>query len=193
MQASGAFVEQEGPTALRADLVRALALSGWADVACDSAGTLERCCAGVCAVWNGRRGYVAVVVRSLALPRLHRFVYRDRIREESGLAPALAAAVRLAQDLGFVVDAPDFCELEPERQAERLRCWNQLRKTYRWPRYLGLAEDQNALSQLALRPPPPAAAPAEERAVLGRIGIAQRVQSADGTGVDAEGRLLSFF
>ncbi len=191
MQASDSFVEQEGPTALRADLVRALALSGWADVALDDEGPPERACAGICAVWNGRRGYVALVVRSLELPRLRRFVFRDRIRDEAELGPALAQALQLAQRLGFVVDDPDFRELDTERQAERLRCWNQLRKTLRWPRYLGLAEDPAALSQGGLILP--SSPQGDDRAVLGRIGIARLIRSEDGTGIDHEGRLLSFF
>lgn len=192
MQASDAFVEQEGPTALRADLVRALALSGWADIRFEAGGEMERCCAGVCAVWNGRRGYVALVVRSLERPRLRRFVHRERIREPGDLAPAFEQALTLARSFGFVVDASEFDALDAERQAERMRCWNQMRKTYRWPRYLALAEDTNALSQIGKSPGAAPAAP-QERTVLGRIGVARRVQSEDGIGIGSEGRLLSFY
>ena len=56
------FAQGDGPTALRADLIRALAFS-LQDVEVDMGRGPERARAGLAGVWNGRKGQVVILVR----------------------------------------------------------------------------------------------------------------------------------
>ena len=128
------FSESEGPTALRQDLIRALSLSAGPGQMQGASGA-ESACAALSAVWNGRKGYVAVLVRSLETKTIQRYTYADAIRTELELDGAVDEGLAFAESFGFVMDDPTFVELGPIEQKERLDSWNQLRKTSRYPEF----------------------------------------------------------
>ena len=69
------FAQADGPTALRAELVFALALSlDQAELSLpDGDGPY---CAAMAAVWNGKKGTVAVLLRHLKQPIVIRHVFQ---------------------------------------------------------------------------------------------------------------------
>ncbi len=121
------FQESQGPTALRADIVRTLAFSV-NDVEVDGASGAELSRAGLAAVWNGKRGYVAVLIRSLTRPVVRRFAFTDPLESLNELDLAIENGLGFAADLGFMMDAPVFSELPGSQQEERQKRWNWLRK-----------------------------------------------------------------
>src|SRR5262245_5730269 len=121
------LAKAEGPTALRAELVRALAFSE---------GKIERpgssepvdSVAALASVWNGRKGYVALIVRDVEPARIERWVTENTITSEEALAAATEEAMAFAESLGFVMDNPEFAKLSIFERDQRVHRWNKLRK-----------------------------------------------------------------
>jgi hypothetical protein len=121
------FAKSDGPTALRADLVRALAFSE-AKVARAKDGELIESVAALASVWNGRKGYVALLVRDVEPPRIDRYVTENAITSVETLAAATEEAVDFAESLGFQMDPGDFADLSEAERDSRIQRWNKLRK-----------------------------------------------------------------
>ena len=172
------FREATGPTALRRELVQALTLSRSLAVI-ETAGGAEHCCAGLVAVWNGRKGFVAVLVRSLDDPRLRRWVYDDRLRDVDSVSTAVEAGMAFATSLGFEMDSPAFAELDTDEQSRRMDDWNDLRKLSRQPR---MALESSGAADA------PDVADEHVAAALGRLSLVKRA----GCG-NPLARLLSYF
>jgi hypothetical protein len=183
------FVEKDGPTALRPELLRALSLSVEAIPVPSSTG-LDRCCAALSGVWNGKRGYVAVLVRNLDVPEVRRFVNEEPIASESLLASAVDAGLAFAESMGFTMDGHAFQSLPEAQQRTRLQAWNEVRKTARRPRYLGPLTRPTPAAPAATVPaaaPAPASVQAPRapeprddgqsgKSVLGRLSIERRTE-----------------
>ena len=121
------FNKEDGPTALRADLVRGLSLSrGPQEVQTDKG--VERAVACVASVWNGSRGFVVVLIRFLEPPSIERYMYAEALTDESRIIRAQAEALSFVQNLGFSMDEPAFRELDEESREKRLHNWNLIRK-----------------------------------------------------------------
>jgi hypothetical protein len=121
------LAKAEGPTALRAELIRALAFSE---------GKLERpgdaepvdSVAALASVWNGRKGYVALLVRDVDPARIQRWVTENTITSEEALAEATEEAMGFAESLGFAMDNAEFVKLSAFERDQRMHRWNKLRK-----------------------------------------------------------------
>ncbi len=170
------FVETEGPTALRPEMIRALAFSV-TDKQVETSNGIERCTAALAAVWNGQEGFVALLLRSLDRPKLRRFVYPDPIRSLSEVQERLEEGVAFALRLGFELDWAEFRALGEEAQKTRFLRWNKLRKLHSDPR------------QLATSPQPESENADTGPAVLGRVALVRH--GDDRPGLLAQ--LLSFF
>jgi hypothetical protein len=121
------FAKSDGPTALRSELVRALAFSeGKAAQAGDD--ELVESVAALAAVWNGRKGYVALLVRAVMPPTLERYVTENAITSPEALAVMTEEAIAFAESLGFSMDASVFVELSEMERDVRMQRWNKLRK-----------------------------------------------------------------
>ncbi len=121
------FTRGDGPTALRADLVRGLSFSsGPQEIRTDD--RVEQAVAGVASVWNGSRGFVAVLFRFIDPPRVERYMTSEPLTDDSGLASAQAAALEFARSRGFRMDDPEFAGLAEDLRAKRLHNWNLIRK-----------------------------------------------------------------
>jgi hypothetical protein len=175
------FKEKDGPTALRRELVQALSLSRSLAVI-EAADGAEHCCAGLVAVWNGRKGFVAVLVRSLDGPRLQRWVYDNRLKDIDSVSTAVEAGMAFATSLGFDMDSPAFAELEAGEQGRRMDEWNDLRKLSRQPR---ASLESSAGADVSTTP---ITADEHGEAVLGRLSLVKRAGSANPLA-----RLLSYF
>ncbi len=124
------FTLEDGPTALRAELIRGLSFSTRAEAIATSAGAEpERAVAGVASVWNGKSGFIAVLIRFLDPPRVDLYVYTEPLTTIGELESIAGKAGAFATQLGFKMDAPEFTSLVPDRQEERLRQWNRIRKS----------------------------------------------------------------
>jgi hypothetical protein len=121
------FAKADGPTALRAELVRALAFS---EAKVERPGDVElvEAVAALAAVWNGRKGYVALLVREVEPARIERYVTENQITSTEALSEATVEAIAFAESLGFAMDAPDFAELSEVERDSRMQRWNKLRK-----------------------------------------------------------------
>jgi hypothetical protein len=128
------FLEVDGPTALRPEMVHALAFST-AEARVETSDGQERCVAAVAAVWNGRRGFVAVLLRFLDKALVRRFTFSDAIRSLEEMSIPLEEGMGFAGSLGFVMDGAEFMSLDPAQKQARLRRWNQLRKPLPLPMY----------------------------------------------------------
>jgi len=150
------FAKSEGPTALRAELVRALAFSE-AKVERPGDDSPVESVAALAAVWNGRKGYVALLVRDVEPARIERYVTENAITSTEALAVATEEAIAFAESLGFAMDAPDFAGLTEAERESRMHRWNKLRKLRKpaAPRVTG--EDT---AELAIPEPPPTPMPA---------------------------------
>jgi hypothetical protein len=199
------FSRSDGPTALRADLVRALAFSvQQCDLERPGGGT-EPAVAAIAAVWNGRKGFVALVIYRIESQDVERYVFADAIDEEAALAHATEEGLAFAESFGFGMDVPEFMGLEVGQQEQRLRLWDKLRK----PR-LGISAAAPPRAPQVARPvagdidpdatptpiptaedhvSPPAAEASAGRAVLGRIELVRR--GSETARPDALTRLLS--
>lgn len=175
------FKEKDGPTALRRELVQALSLSrNLAEV--EAADGAEHCCAGLVAVWNGRKGFVALLIRNLDDPRLRRWVYDDRLKDIDSVSTAVEAGMAFATSLGFDMDSPAFAELDTGEQSRRMNDWNDLRKLSRPLR--AALESSGAPDASAT----PITADDHGGAVLGRLSLVK------GSGyANPLARLLSYF
>lgn len=121
------FTKEDGPTALRADLVRGLSLStGPVQVRSDKGA--EFAVGGVASVWNGSRGFVAIVIRFLEPPRVERYMYSKPLPDEAAVIGAEAAALDFARELGLELDALTFADLDEASRARRLQNWDRIRK-----------------------------------------------------------------
>ena len=142
------FRKEDGPTALRADLLRGLSFSSRPeDIQIDDhSGSAV---AGVSSVWNGSRGFVAVLIRFIEPPHVERYMYSEPLTDESMLALAQAEALRFAGAMGFSMDDFRFQELDDAGRAKRLLNWNLIRKV-----------------RLSSAPEQPLAAPENDAAVV---------------------------
>lgn len=121
------FTREDGPTALRADLLRGLSFStAVEEVQTDSHS--ERAVAGVASVWNATQGFVVVLIRFIDPSRIERYMYSELLGDESTLAEASAEALTFLHNLGFRMDDPSFMGLDEKAQAKRLQNWNLMRK-----------------------------------------------------------------
>jgi hypothetical protein len=194
------FKEADGATALRPDLVHTLAVS---IAVHDIEG--EPSCAATAAVWNGRKGYVAVVVRGLRSGAVTRFVYDGSLKSIEKLEEAAAAGMQYAESLGFCMDAGEFAALDAAQQAERIDLWDDVRKRKRYPRHLPPLDEQAAGAAPPAQTAPPESASAKSsddadeaadsksgRAVLGQIEIVRHPSTREGW-LDPIGRVLQHF
>ncbi len=184
------FVEIDGPTALRSEMIRALAFS-LGETQLETSKGIERCKAAVAAVWNGQEGFVAVLLRSLDHPAVRRFTFQEPIRSLDDVDQRLREGLEFAVSLGFEMDASEYLALGEEEQKKRTRRWNKLRKPRsgeKRARPNEPAAPEESTRQLAV-----AAAPEPESesgpAVLGRIALVRH--GDDRPGLLAQ--LLSFF
>lgn len=183
------FTQSDGPTALRMDLVHALAFS-LRDTLIDSpAGPRMARCA-IAGVWNDSKGAVVVVVRHLDPPLAVRYAFSDPVNTPDELDQAVDAALGFAESLGFIVDDPEYRGLDEAERTKRMRTWNQLRKV-RAPKGVQPTESAPKTEPLELKPtePPPGEG---DRAVLGRISLVQR-EEGERYRTPPRARLRSFF
>lgn len=200
------FSRSDGPTALRADLVRALTFSVQQCELETPEGKAEPAVAALAAVWNGRKGFVALVLYRIPSQNVERYVFADAIDSDEALGHAVEEGLAFAESFGFGMDAPEFLGLDVEQQEQRLRLWDKLRK----PRP-GITPQPEArtpepaqphagdIDPLAAPTPVPAAEPRAQpqlaaadagRAVLGRIELVRR--GSDEARIDPLTRLLSY-
>jgi len=126
------FKEVDGPTALRPDLVLGLAFSrGSAELETDDG--IERCCAALVSVWNGKKGFVAVLVRQLDQPRLRRWVYEAPLRDVGAVLTAFEAGMAFTMSLGLDMEVSSYAELDSQEQSNCIDHWNDMRKLSRQP------------------------------------------------------------
>ncbi len=209
------FSKLDGPTSLRADLVRALAFS-LADVDQDGPDGAKLCRAGVAGIWNGEKGVVVVILRQLEPAAVTRYRFAHPIDNVGDLDSAVESGLGFALSLGFLMDDPEFQRLDETERSLRIARWDEMRKV-RGARRSRAERDEEAAEEpgpapraaepapaepLQAPPPPapapiaaaptaaPVAAPAPtsdaRKAVLARIALSVR-------GLDPLGRLLSFF
>ena len=89
------FTKEDGPTALRAELLSGLSFSSYPEeVQIDN--HFGSALAGVSSVWNGSSGFVVVLIRFIDPPRVERYRYSEPLTDESMVALAQAEAVRFA-------------------------------------------------------------------------------------------------
>ncbi len=169
------FAKQDGPTALHADLVRALSFSK-RQVEVDTPEGSEPAIAALASVWNGRKGFVALVLRFLEKPRVERYVYPTAITSEGEFSHATDEGLIFAESLGFPMDPKEFRGLSADLQVRRLKNWNKLRK---------VRKPKSSASTAKAAPEP------QGPAVLGKIALERR-RSSGGWSNPIE-RLLAFF
>jgi len=121
------FSKTDGPTALRADLLRALAFSVQ-PIERSLAGRSVGSVAALAAVWNGKKGYVALLIRDIEPPAIERYVCDTTLLTETMLDAAVEEGIAFAESLGFTLDAHEFASLADEQRDARLHRWNKLRK-----------------------------------------------------------------
>jgi hypothetical protein len=124
------FSKTDGPTALRADLVRSLSFSH-DPIERLSGGTSVASVAALAGVWNGKKGHVALLIRDIEPAGLERYVGDAPITTEAALDAAVEEGLAFAETLGFAMDAPEFTSLSSEARDERVYRWNKLRKLRR--------------------------------------------------------------
>jgi hypothetical protein len=201
------FSKLDGPTSLRAELVRGLAFS-LADVEQEGPDGMHLSRAGVAGIWNGDKGVVVVILRQLEPAAVTRYRFAEPITSEADLDHAMEAGIGFALSLGFLMDDPDFRRLGELERSLRIARWDEMRKVRASKRAKAAQREEPAEAlpeipeielpapaPLAATPSPPVAAepvsPAPSagdagKAVLARIALSAR-------GLDPLGRLLSFF
>ena len=159
------FRREDGPTALRADLLSGLSLSSRPeDIQIDDhSGSAV---AGVSSVWNGSRGFVAVLIRFIEPPHVERYMYSESLTDESMLALAQAEALRFAGSMGFRMDDPRFQELDETARAKRLLNWNLIRKVRAPSAPENPAAELEPDAPAAVNAATPVEAPRDEAAIL---------------------------
>ncbi len=150
------FSKTDGPTALRADLVRALSFSHDRVERQSEAATVASL-AALAAVWNGRKGHVALIIRDVEPAAIERYVGSAPILSEDDLDSAVEEGLAFAESLGFSMDAPEFVMLSNEARGERIYRWNKLRKIR--PASPAASFEDSSPSVPELEPPEPAAVP----------------------------------
>ena len=187
------FTVADGPMALQAELVRALSLSLNA-TKLDGSDLEGRFCAALAAVWNGKKGTVALLLRNLDKPILRRHVFSGPLTSAKAVASAVDEGIAFAESMGFKMDQPDFAELDEPEQTERLGCWNDLRRAKNKVSHIKIARTgAGARGKAAAKPaaasePESAAEPG--KAVLGRLALVRQ----DTSGLAGPlARLLSYF
>ena len=210
------FSLTDGPTAVRSEMIRALAFSV-ADVEQCSGSRKETVRGGLAAVWNGRAGQVIVVVRFVERAAVDRYAWTEPIRSESDLEDAIQEGITCAENLGLQMDDNEFLSLGSEKKRERIRRWNQIRKAghsggagrpaaQRPPSGKALpGAGPAALAPNSARPPSAAPAPKTKpavaerplgesgvvgRAVLGRVAVVRKTGAASR---EAIGRILASY
>jgi hypothetical protein len=212
------FSKLDGPTSLRAELVRALAFS-LADVEQEGPDGMHLSRAAVAGIWNGDKGVVVVILRQLEPAAVTRYRFAEPIHNEADLDHAVEAGIGFALSLGFLMDDPDFRRLGEVERHLRIARWDEMRKVRSGKRAKAAQAEQPAeavpeIPELELAeptivvpppasasPPPPsaAAAPTAEPVSAaptsagdaGKAVLARIALSA--RGLDPLGRLLSFF
>ncbi|MFQ5515342.1 MAG: hypothetical protein ACE5FG_13035 [Myxococcota bacterium] len=191
------FTEQQGPTALRMEMIRALAFSvSETSVSLDGAEE-EPWVSGLVGVWNGERGFVAFLLRSLTRPEVRRFAFEESIRSFAELDRALESGMDFAAGLGFVMDDPDFSALPESERDARLERWNHLRKSELTPlAELDLTDPAVETADGDTATAASGASPSNSEdsgsgAVLGRVALVRQRERPGGR--SAIGRLLGFF
>jgi hypothetical protein len=121
------FSKTDGPTALRADLLRALAFSA-EPIDRTVNGRSVASMVALAGVWNGKKGYVAVLIRDLDPPAVERYVSDSALLTETMLDAAVEEGIAFAESFGFTLDAAEFAGLAQDARDERLERWNKLRK-----------------------------------------------------------------
>ena len=121
------FSKTDGPTALRADLVRLLSFSH-ERIERISAGATVTSVAALAGVWNGRKGHVALLLRDVEPSLIERYVGDTPISSEAALDAAVEEGIAFAESLGFSMDAAEFLTLTSEARDGRIYRWNKLRK-----------------------------------------------------------------
>ena len=123
------FARTDGPTALRRDIVHALSIAaGEADVELEPGQPRVSAVAAVGGVWNGRNGYVAVLLRALDPPELHRFTFKDPLDSIEDLLAAVRGGIEFATEYGFAMGDAAFRSLSEAEQVHRMRVWDAIRK-----------------------------------------------------------------
>ena len=150
------FSKTDGPTALRADLVRALSFSHDRIERLVQGATVASL-AALAAVWNGRKGHVALIVRDVEPAAIERYVGSAPILSESDLDSAVEEGLAFAESLGFSMDAQEFVLLSNEAREERIYRWNKLRKIR--PASRVESSEDSSPSVPALEEPEPALVP----------------------------------
>ena len=195
------FKEAEGPTALRGDLVQALSLSlGVCEL--ETPEGFERCCGGLVGVWNGRKGFVSLLIRLADQPSIRRLVYAEPLTSTEALEDAFEAGMSFAETLGFTMDDPEYRDLEPDAQQGRIDAWTDLRKLSRQPaafRDLPSRSEESDWGEEDTAPQhvPDAAAEedaatADAPAILGKVSLVRKREGNEGL-ADPLVRLLSYF
>jgi len=195
------FKEAEGPTALREDLVHALSLSlGVCEL--ETPEGYERCCGGLVGVWNGRKGFVSLLIRLADRPSIRRLVYSEPLTSREALEDAIEAGMSFAETLGFAMDDPDFLGLAPSAQRQRLEAWPDLRKLSRVPAALrdlpphrdesDWDEEDAAPQRVPDEAAEDATAATEGPTILGRVALVRKREGDEGL-ADPLVRLLSYF
>ena len=165
------FTRGDGPTALRADLVRGLSFSnGPQEIRTDD--RAEQAVAGVASVWNGSRGFVAVLFRFIDPPRVERYMTSEPLADDSALASAQAAALEFARSRGFRMDDPEFPGLAEDLRAKRLHNWNLIRKVREPAKQPAAAA---SVAAAGVEAPVAAAAPVREAAPEQAAGYTQPI------------------
>ncbi len=165
------FTRGDGPTALRADLVRGLSFSnGPQEIRTDD--RAEQAVAGVASVWNGSRGFVAVLFRFIDPPRVERYMTSEPLADDSALASAQAAALEFARSRGFRMDDPEFAGLAEDLRAKRLHNWNLIRKVREPAKQPAAAA---SVAAAGVEAPVAAAAPVREAAPEQAAGYTQPI------------------
>jgi len=189
------FTVADGPTAVRAELVRALSLSLNA-IEPEGADLDGRFCAALAAVWNGKKATVALLLRHVDKPVLRRHVFSGPLTSAEAVASAVDEGLALAETMGFTMDDAEFVELDEAEQAERLGCWNDLRRVKNKVSHIDVAgtrapgpEQAEAGPAVPTEPQPAAGAP-PGKVALGRLELV----SQDSSGrAGPLARLLSYF
>jgi hypothetical protein len=173
------FARCDGPTALRPDLVRALALS-LQDSEVDMGNGPVHARAGVAAVWNGKKGLVVILVRIVEEGKLERYAFSDPILSEQELDDVVETALGFTESMGLLMGGPEFQTLDPGARETALRKWNTLRKGEAPPPEKAKRKKVAKVRAVKAKPaPPPPESEAqtvvqEGRTVLGRVPVVRK-------------------
>lgn len=169
------FSQMDGPTALRPDFVRALAFS-LDEVEISTSVGMRLAGAAIASVWNGHKGFVAVIVRHVEPARVDRYVHAEPASSEADLEAQTEAALAFAETLGFAMDPAEFAGLDPEERDRRLARWDLMRKV----RPLPVLPSQQTSPAVSAQEAP-SAEPSAPAGLVGDIDPAVAARSASGS------------